>query len=392
VQLLTEDQTAVREVCRQVLNAHSTSARIRAVAASASGHDPELWQKTAELGWTALAVPAASGGLGGSACDLALVAEEYGRALQPSLLTNTLAASWVLGRHTSSAAARDLFDEIGEGTAVVSWGLGEPETGDSLNAETSSGGRRLLGRRDFVPDGQCATHVLVAVRNGCDEQVAIVPTSAAGVSLTSMATMDITRRYSRLTIEAGAPSESWFVPTDGCLSESLRRLGTVLQCAESTGVAAKLLAMTVDYVGQRRQFGQLIGSFQAIKHRIADMLIEVEGCRVATREAAEAVDAGGDSAEAVSVAKSWVGRAASLVASQALQIHGGIGFTWEHDLHLYLRRAKVNELLLGTPEWHDMYLSQVLQPLVSSTASSTRMCGRLGHVAYGTSEGRVVVE
>ena len=138
-------------------------------------------------------------------------------------------------------------------------------------------------------------------------------------------------------------------------------LAVVLQCAESTGIARRLLEMTVTYAGQREQFGRPIGSFQAIKHRIADLLVEAEGCRVATREAADALDAGaGPGTEAVSIAKSWVGRAASFVASHALQIHGGIGFSWEHDLHLFLRRAKVNELLLGSPAWHDERLYRTL--------------------------------
>jgi alkylation response protein AidB-like acyl-CoA dehydrogenase len=175
-----------------------------------------------------------------------------------------------------------------------------------------------------------------------------------------MHTLDITRRYSRMRIEPGSTGVYLLDVDTPAAATDLAHIGLVLQCAESLGIASKLLAMTVEYAGQRRQFGRLIGSFQALKHRVADMLIEVEGCRVATRQAAETLDLGGPAAEAVNVAKSFVGRGASYVATNALQLHGGIGFSWEHDLHLYLRRAKVNELLLGTPSEHDELLAQRL--------------------------------
>jgi len=168
-----------------------------------------------------------------------------------------------------------------------------------------------------------------------------------------MTTLDVTRRFSRITCSAVQ------LPTDSVVGGAaavgaLFNLGVILQCAENVGIAGRLLEMTIEYAGQRTQFGKPIGSFQAIKHRIADMLIEREAARVTAWEAAEVMQRSpADCDEAVSVAKSVAARAASYAASHALQIHGGIGFTWEHDLHLYLRRAKVNELLLGTVPWHE---------------------------------------
>jgi alkylation response protein AidB-like acyl-CoA dehydrogenase len=136
----------------------------------------------------------------------------------------------------------------------------------------------------------------------------------------------------------------------------------VLQCAESVGVAARALAMTVEHVRLRHQFGRPVGSFQAIKHRVADMHIELEGARVATRDAAEAIDRERSDADlAVHAAKSWTGRATSMITSEAVQLHGGIGFTWEHDLHLLQRRAKVNELVHGSPGWHELQLVELLR-------------------------------
>jgi alkylation response protein AidB-like acyl-CoA dehydrogenase len=198
--------------------------------------------------------------------------------------------------------------------------------------------------------------VAVQVRFGEERRLVIVERGDAAVQV--LPTMDLIRRYARVRLDGASLDGAVLLPA--VAADELFDLGVVLQCAESSGVARRLLDMTITHAKQREQFGRPIGGFQAIKHRIADMLIEVEGCRVATREAADALDGGAlPGGEAVSIAKSWVGRAASFVASHALQIHGGIGFSWEHDLHLYLRRAKTNELLLGSPDWHDerLYLA-----------------------------------
>jgi alkylation response protein AidB-like acyl-CoA dehydrogenase len=193
------------------------------------------------------------------------------------------------------------------------------------------------------------------MRFGEERRLVIVERSAVTAEI--VPTMDLTRRYARVQV-----SDVPMIQLPAVAADELFDLGVVLQCAENSGIAQQLLDMTVTYAKQREQFGRPIGGFQAIKHRIADMLIEVEGCRVATREAADALDGGAvPGGEAVSIAKSWVGRAASFVASHALQIHGGIGFSWEHDLHLYLRRAKTNELLLGSPAWHDERLYHAMR-------------------------------
>ena len=351
MRLPSDDDAALREACREVLGKHSTSSRIRLIAESETGHDPDFWGLATDLGWAALAVPESAGGLGGWVCDLSIVAEELGRAAQPSLLTQTIAVGHVLGRYgDGDPAALALLVAIASGAAIVSWAVGEPDDAGLVELADGPAGSVLRGRRAFVPDGQCATHLAVRA-HATDGSALVVLPIGTGVQVAPMQTLDITRRYARVEFDGvalGADS----VRLPGAAATDLFELGVVLQCAESTGVARRLLDMTVTYAKQRTQFGQPIGSFQAIKHRIADMLIEVEGCRVATRDAAEAVDAGSGVAEAVSVAKSWVGPAASFVASHAVQLHGGIGFSWEHDAHLLLRRAKTNELLLGTPSWH----------------------------------------
>ncbi|MFJ6569343.1 acyl-CoA dehydrogenase family protein [Streptomyces sp. NPDC091292] len=362
MRLPTDDQLSLREVCRDLLTAHSTSERVRRIAGSGTGHDGDLWKLTADLGWTALALPEEYGGLGGSACDLAVVAEEFGRVVQPSLLVQTLAVGRVLAAHGRSEPIRRLLADIGTGDAVVTWAVGEPGGQDGVTVRERDGTLRLTGHRDYVPDAAAATHAVLRAEGESGSRLVVVPLRLDAVSVRPMHTMDITRRYGRIVLDGAEIPDGLALPAGGSAADDLLCLGTVLQCAESNGIAARLLEMTVTYAGQRTQFGVPIGSFQALKHRIADMLIEVEAGRVATRAAAEAVDAGDGVPMAVSVAKSVVGRGTGFVATYALQLHGGIGFSWEHDLHLYLRRAKVNELLLGGPAWHEDRLATLLIP------------------------------
>lgn len=337
------DETELRDACRDVLSKRGGSTRARVVMESESGIDDDFWKLAAELGWTALAVPESLGGIGGSVGELATVAEELGRVLQPGLLVETYAVSHVLSRYPG--AADDLLEAVAEGTAMLTWGGLGP---DSPTPH---------GTVDLVPDALTATHLAVPVQFGDERRLVIVERSDVAVEV--LPTMDLTRRYARVRLDAASLDGAIQLP--GIAADELFDLAVVLQCAESSGVARQLLDMTITYAKQRKQFGRPIGGFQAIKHRIADMLIEAEGCRVATREAADALDGGAvPGSEAVSIAKSWVGRAASFVASHALQIHGGIGFSWEHDLHLYLRRAKTNELLLGSPDWHDERLYRAM--------------------------------
>jgi alkylation response protein AidB-like acyl-CoA dehydrogenase len=345
----SEDEVALRDGSREVLKKYASSANTRLVLESEGGFDPGFWSLAADLGWLGLAVAEAHGGLGGSIALLAAVAEELGWSGQPSPLLSTLAVTHVLGRY-DDAAATAVLAAVMAGDAVLTWGGLEPERPASIQSVDGT----LRGQVDLVPDGQCATHLAVPVLEHGELVLALVELAPARRE--QQPTLDLTRRYSRIVLD-GVPFPAALPRLPARAVGQLFDLAVVLQCAESTGVARRLLDLTVTYAGQRIQFGAPIGSFQAIKHRIADMLIETEGCRVATSDAADALDAdiepGG---QAVSIAKSWVGRAASFVATHALQIHGGIGFSWEHDLHLYLRRAKTNELLLGSPGWHDEVL------------------------------------
>jgi alkylation response protein AidB-like acyl-CoA dehydrogenase len=344
MRLPTDDELALRDACREVLVKHASSANTRLVMESDTGFDAAFWALATKLGWTALAVPEQYGGLAGSVAMIAAVAEELGWSGQPTPLLQTLGVTHVLSRYSSHAEA---FAAIAAGDVMITWGGIDP--GSPATVEVVDG--TLRGSVELVPDAQCATHLAVPVRRDGAAEVALVELGPARIE--PVPTLDITRRYSRVVLDGvPSPEPARLLPSRAVAE--LFDVAVTLQCAENTGIARRLLDMTVTYAKQRVQFGVPIGSFQAIKHQIADMLVETEGCRVATRDAADALDSGAaPGAEAVSIAKSWVGRAASFVATHALQIHGGIGFSWEHDLHLFLRRAKTNELLLGSPGWHD---------------------------------------
>jgi alkylation response protein AidB-like acyl-CoA dehydrogenase len=354
MRLPTDDERAVRDACREVLSKYASATNTRLVMESERGFDADFWSLVTQLGWPALAFTEEHGGLGGSVAMLAAVADELGWSGQPTPLVQTLGVAHVLGRYASDAGVGMIMPAIMAGEAVLTWGGIGPDSPASVDATEGTTGAVLRGTVEFVPEAHCATHLAVPVQEHGDTVLGLVDLSSA--SRESVPTLDLTRRYARIVLD-GVPFPGTAPRLPARAVGELFDTAVTLQCAESTGVARRLLDMTVTYAGQRVQFGAPIGSFQAIKHRIADMLIEAEGCRVATREAADALDAdAAPGGEAVSIAKSWVGRAASFVATHALQIHGGIGFSWEHDLHLFLRRAKANELLLGSPGWHDELL------------------------------------
>jgi alkylation response protein AidB-like acyl-CoA dehydrogenase len=357
MRLPSDDELALHAACRELLSKHASSANTRLVMESETGFDSGFWSLAADLGWLSLAVPEEHGGLGGSVAMLAVVAEELGWSGQPTPLVPTLGVAHILGRYPADVGSAILAAVVA-GDAVLTWGGIGPDTPTPVRAIDGAAGSMLHGTVELVPDGQCATHLAVPVVQRGETVLALVELSAT--TRQPMPTIDLTRRYSRVTLD-GVPFAAAVPRLPERAVGQLFDVAVALQCAESLGVARRLLDMTVTYAGQRVQFGAPIGSFQAIKHRIADMLIEAEGCRVATREAADVLDADVEpGAEAVSVAKSWVGRAASFVATHSLQIHGGIGFSWEHDLHLFLRRAKANELVLGSPGWHDEHLCRCL--------------------------------
>lgn len=365
----TEEQRGLVDSTRALLVRRSSVARARRLIDTADSFDAELWKDGVELGWSALGIAESDGGLGQQTVDLTLVCAELGRALAATPFIPVVVAADALSTSTAENKAK-LLQLISEGSLVAGWAfaeLGGPwgTAGIATAAERADSGYRLTGTKVCVPHADAAQLLVVdALLDGAPARF-VVPTDTEGLGIVRQQTLDVTRsycdvRFDEVTVDDGAL----------CLAgEAARRaiirsmhLNTVLLCAELVGVAQRLLEMTVDYVKERNQFGRPVGSFQAVKHKCADMRIWVQAGTAATYHAAMALDAGAeaDADHAVSVAKAYVSDAVGRVAGEALQLHGGIGFTWEHDLHLYLRRARTGALLCGDVAFHRERLCQLL--------------------------------
>jgi alkylation response protein AidB-like acyl-CoA dehydrogenase len=367
---LSDEQSGLRDSTRRLLAAAADTAATRKIAESGAGFDGSLWRKGADLGWPALALPEDLDGFGQHLVDLAVVAVEHGRAVLPSPFLPTVVAADAIAMSSNASLRKEIVPQLAAGTATAAWAFAEPgqpwsTAGLSLRASRDGDGFTLDGQKVAVQDARSARWLLLdAVLDGEPARF-VIDAVTAGLTMRRQQAFDITRELdditlSRVRLPAGALLSRGGEAGEG-IERSLRMI-TVLACAELVGVAERLLAMTIEHVKVREQFGRPIGSFQAIKHKCATMRIWAQASAAATYYAAMAVDGGAEDADrAVSAAKAYVGDAVSRLAGEALQAHGGIGFTWEHDLHLYLRRAKSNELLYGDPGWHRERLCQLLE-------------------------------
>jgi alkylation response protein AidB-like acyl-CoA dehydrogenase len=358
----SEDQVLLRNSVRAALDEQCTPAHVRAMADDARGYSETLWSEMAKLGWLGLPFAEEQGGAGLGLVELALVLEEMGRAAYPG----PYFASVVLGglgiQLGGNAAQKERWlPAIASGQARASAALLEdaldwdPASTTATAAKTGDGWR-LSGLKRFVPWAHVADVVLVPARASEGVSLFLVDPRAAGVTLTPMIGIDLSNRWSEMRLDGVS------VPADalvgragdaGGVLDALLRRAAVGASAEMLGAARRCLDMSVGYVKVREQFGQLIGSFQAIRHRCAEMLVEAENCHSAVYYAAWALTAGaGDAAAAASICKSYVSEAARKVCGDAIQVHGGIGFTWEYDLHLYFKRAKALEPLYGDAAHH----------------------------------------
>jgi alkylation response protein AidB-like acyl-CoA dehydrogenase len=362
----TEEQEELRKTVRQFLDAKSPEAAVREQMETENGFDPAVWSQMGEqLGLQGLIVPEEFGGSGYSYVELGIVLEEMGRALlcAPFFSTVVLAANTLI--HSDDAAAQAAhLPGIADGSTIATLAFTEPsgkwdESGITMEATASGDGFTLTGTKMFVIDGHTANLVLVAARTGKGVSLFAVEGDAAGLTRTALSTMDQTRKQAKLEF-AGTPAT--LVGTEGegwtVLSRVLD-LAAVGLAAEQVGGAQKVLDMAVEYAKVRVQFGRPIGSFQAIKHKCADMLLEVESAKSAAYYgmwcAAELND---ELPSVASLAKAYCSEAYFHATAENIQIHGGIGFTWEHPAHLYFKRAKSSELLFGDPTYHRELLAQ----------------------------------
>ena len=349
---LSDEQVFFQETTRRFLAAECPIPVVRALESEPRGFSEGYWEQGAALGWTSMLVPEADGG--GSLSrhgllDLVLVAEEMGRLVSPGPLgpVNVVASAVADGGTEEQRAA--VLPGLLAGETVAAW-CGEAP----IEAAFDGDGFVLSGVASPVEAGAQARHLLVtALVDGGLTQV-LVPADAAGLSVTPMGGLDLVRRFAEVRFDGVRSAE--VVGTVGGAAGAVERqlqIACVLQCAETVGAMDRVFEMTLEYLGDRYSFGRPLSSYQALKHRVADDKMWLEASHGIAVSAARAVATrAADAGELVSAAKVWIGPHATELIQDCVQLHGGIGVTWEHDLHLYLRRATVNRVTHGTPEHH----------------------------------------
>jgi alkylation response protein AidB-like acyl-CoA dehydrogenase len=353
----SSDQQLLKNSARAFLDEHVKPAHARALWDDPRGESEALWKEMAQLGWLGLALPEDAGGSGLGLVETALLQEELGRAACPSPYLPTVLAAMAIDRFGSAAQKSRWLPAVAAGSARATVALMEREldwgaSGTQTRAEDRGGKVALTGTKQFVPWAHVADVILVPALSGRSVVVYAVDAAAPGVTVTPLTSMDPGLRLSTVKLDGAAVASEARLPGDGVLDFLLQR-GAIGAAAEMLGAARRCLDMAVDYAKVREQFGQPIGSFQAIRHRCAEMLLETENSHAAVYYAAWSLEHGtDDGALAASVAKAYVSDASRKVCGDAIQVHGGIGFTWEYDLHLYFKRAKALEPMYGDADYH----------------------------------------
>lgn len=342
-------------------------ARVRELHAAGLSFDPAWWRRAAELGWTALLVPEELGGgnvSGNGVTDLAMVAEQLGKTVAPGPLYPVSVVLTALAEGADAQAHADAIESLISGTAVATWAVCEPGRGwaplePTVTATPSgAGGYRLDGTKDRVEAGAQSDLLLVVARSGDEVRQFLVPADAAGVRVEPQQSVDLVKQYARVHFDGVLVAASAAVGSAAdteALIDRQSQIAQVLQCAEVVGVLQTVFDFTVQWALDRHTFGRPLASYQALKHDFADMKLWLEACRATTTAAVADVAARAPGASlSASVAKSYVGEMAGRIVQGCVQMHGGIGVTWEHDLHLYLRRVTLYRSLFGTPEDHNL--------------------------------------
>ncbi|ORX00109.1 acyl-CoA dehydrogenase family protein [Mycolicibacillus trivialis] len=361
------EHSELRSAVADLMAKHSTEAAVRELMAGEAGFDPQVWSQLAAMGLLGLTIPEAHGGSGAGPVELAVVAEEMGRALlvAPFLSTAVLAPALLAatGDETEQAV---VLPRIAAGEAVVSVAFAEDGSARPPERIATSAGAigdawHLTGYKHYVLDAGRADLLYVLAATDAGPAVFAVDAGAAGLTVTAVTTVDHTRKQYRVQF---VDTPARLVGTVGsgatAVAEALDHTAVALVAGQAGG-AHRAMRMAVDYARNRFQFGRAIGSFQAVKHLCADMLLEAESAVSAARQVAAAFAEDSTSAIAdLALAQAYCSEAFVFVAATGIQVHGGIGFTWEHPAHLYLRRARGDAQLLGGPAWHrERYLQQI---------------------------------
>ena len=362
----SEEQEELRKMVRSFLENKSAEEAVREQMETANGYDAAVWnQMGSEMALQGIAIPEEFGGQGYSFIELGVVLEEMGRALlcAPYFSSVVLAANTLL-LSGDDAAKKAHLPGIAAGETIATLATTEPsgrwdEAGITIEAKGSGSDFTISGTKSFVLDGHTANLIIVAARTGKGVSLFAVDGNASGLTRTALSTMDQTRKQAKLEF-SNTPAK--LIGTEGKGWDVLSQvfdLAAVALAAEQVGGAQKVLEMAVQYAKDRIQFGRPIGSFQAIKHKCADMLLEVESAKSAAYYGMWCASEMNDElASVASLSKAYCSEAYFHAAAENIQIHGGIGFTWEHPAHLYFKRAKSSELMFGDPAYHREQLAQ----------------------------------
>ena len=357
----TSDQQLLKNSARAFLDEHCKPATVRLLWDDPRGESEAMWKDMAQLGWLGLALPEAHGGSDLGMVETAVLLDELGRACCPGPYLPTVVAATAINTAGTDAQKSRWLPAVCSGSARAALALIDGELSYApeavtTRAEKSGAGWTLSGVKPFVAWANVADVLVVPARTPEGLTLFLVDPSSRGITLTPVTGMDLATRWVNVTLDkvpVGAEAVLGKPGQGQPLLEAVLRAGAIGASAEMLGAARRCLDMAVEYAKVREQFGQPIGSFQAIRHKCAEMLLEVENSHAAVYYAAWALDARADDADmAASVAKAYVGDSARKVCGEAIQVHGGIGFTWEYDLHLYFKRAKALEVQYGDADYH----------------------------------------
>ena len=377
---LSAEQELLKKEARHFLETECPKSMVKKLEASELGYSPEMWKKMADLGWLGLILPEAYGGVGGSLLDLAVMLEEVGRTTAPSPIFSTMVMGVLpILEAGNEQQKKHLLPRVANGEVLLTMALAEPEADYqpqylSTNATHHKDGVfSITGTKLFVQNAHTANYLLVVARTGKVNaagdgiSIFIIDSDTSGVASTPLITIAADKQFEVMLDKVpcsnndvlGGLNKGWPIV------ESTLRKATALQCVEMVGVAHKALELTAGYAATRIQFARPIGSFQAVQHRLADMLTDVESARWLSYQAVWRLDKGLPAAREVSIAKAWTSDACQRVVSGAHHIHGGVGFDVDYDLHYHFRWSKALELNLGSAPIHKgMAESAIIEDLL----------------------------
>ncbi len=368
---LSADQELLRETTHKFLTATWPTSALREAMETRQGFNRDIWEQGAELGWTSLLVPEKYGGgsvSGEGVCDLGIIAEELGRFLLSGPILPTNIVAYALARSSTDEMAELHLPAIAAGREIAAWAVAEEPNGwasesGAVRALSSQTGYRLTGIKTPVQDADVADFLLVTAKTSGGMTQFLVPADAPGLTMEHLDSLDLSRRFGRISFEdVEVPTEAVVGRIDdaGGDVDAQMALALALQCAETVGSTDRMYEVLLEYVRDRKSFGRPIGSYQAIKHRLVDMLLWLESSKAATVASLKAVQSEIEAMGMACVAKSYVADRCPVILRECLQLHGGIGYTWEHDLHLYLRRVETNAAIYGGPDYHRDRLSAAI--------------------------------